>query len=224
MSARKRLQKTWSLAAAAWAAREARIAGVRYMKTPLEHDCHAALLAHGYGARKGRTGNTGESRALMAATMGYSSPFDSWDQASTAMLADESRHLAAADLYILTPQMLDVVIAAAQSLILADLALLREDDLPSLAAPWSCPARWSPGTHPAAWPVRLPSPGGRRPCCRCRAGWGSAWPGCPLCGCPRTSPLPGPLPPSCKRPAPSTSPCRPCCSRVSGHCRCTPRP
>jgi hypothetical protein len=47
------------------------------------------------------------------------------------MLADEARYLAAADLYVLTPQMLDVVIAAAQSLTLADLALLRKDDLPS---------------------------------------------------------------------------------------------
>ena len=47
------------------------------------------------------------------------------------MLADEARYLAGADLYVLTPQMLDVVIAAAQSLTFADLALLREDDLPS---------------------------------------------------------------------------------------------
>ncbi len=46
------------------------------------------------------------------------------------MLADEARYLGAADLYVLTPQMLDVVIAAAQSLSSADLGLLRDDDLP----------------------------------------------------------------------------------------------
>jgi hypothetical protein len=46
------------------------------------------------------------------------------------VLTDEARYLAAADLYVLTPQMLDVVIAAAQSLTFADLSLLR-DDLPS---------------------------------------------------------------------------------------------
>ena len=132
MSARKHPQKEWSLAAAARAAREARIAAVRYMReTTLERDWQAALLAYGYGARRSYTSNPGEGRALMAAIMGYPSPFDSWDQASAVMLADEARYLASADLYVLTPQMLDVVIAAAQSLTLADLALLREDDLPS---------------------------------------------------------------------------------------------
>jgi hypothetical protein len=47
------------------------------------------------------------------------------------VLADEARYLATADLYVLTPQMLDVVIAAAQSLTFTDLGLLRDDDLPS---------------------------------------------------------------------------------------------
>ena len=69
---------------------------------------------------------------MVFANMGYPPPYPaSWDQASAMMLADEARYLAGADLYVLTPQMLDVVIAAAQPLTFADLALPREDDLPS---------------------------------------------------------------------------------------------
>jgi hypothetical protein len=45
-------------------------------------------------------------------------------------MAVEARYLAGADLYVLTPQMLDVVIAAAQTLTLGDLGLLADDDLP----------------------------------------------------------------------------------------------
>jgi hypothetical protein len=45
------------------------------------------------------------------------------------MLADEARYLAAADLYVLTPQMCDVVVAAALSLTVHDLELMDADDL-----------------------------------------------------------------------------------------------
>ena len=64
--------------------------------------------------------------------MGYPAPYPAdWDQASAMVLADEARYLAAADLYVLTPQMLDVVIAAAQSLTFTDPGQLRDDDLPT---------------------------------------------------------------------------------------------
>ena len=53
-------------------------------------------------------------------------------QLTELVLADEARYLAEADLYILTPQMCDVVIAAAQTLTREDLELLSEDDLPGL--------------------------------------------------------------------------------------------
>jgi hypothetical protein len=98
----------------------------------IEREWHAAVLSYGHQARAARSGNPDGARALLFATMGYPPPFpDGWDQASAMMLADEARYLAGADLYVLTPQMLDVVIAAAQSLTFADLGLLREDDLPS---------------------------------------------------------------------------------------------
>jgi hypothetical protein len=129
----KQREKAWSLAGAARAAREARIAAVRYMReAAIEREWHAATLAYGHQTRVAHSDNPDQARALLFATMGYPPPYpDSWSQASAMMLADEARYLASADLYVLTPQMLDVVIAAAQSLTLADLALLREDDLPS---------------------------------------------------------------------------------------------
>jgi hypothetical protein len=129
----KQREKAWSLAAAARAAREARIAAIRYMReAAIERQWQAAVLSYGHQSRAARSDNPDRDRALLFATMGYPPPYpDGWDQASAMMLADEARYLAGADLYVLTPQMLDVVIAAAQSLTFADLALLREDDLPS---------------------------------------------------------------------------------------------
>ena len=133
MTARKQRKKVWSLAAVARSGRDARAAAVRYMREAgVERQWHAGVLAYAHRARAATSGDPDGARALQFATMGYPPPYPGdWDQASTLMLADEARYLAAADLYVLTPQMLDVVIAAAQSLTLADLGLLREDDLPS---------------------------------------------------------------------------------------------
>ena len=83
-------------------------------------------------------------------------------------LGDEARYLAEADLYVLTLQMLDVVIAAAQMLNAGDLGLLREDDLPSLAGVvvlprpliTRLPTRSLPQDIAYAWrsPWRIPLP------------------------------------------------------------------
>jgi hypothetical protein len=91
-----------------------------------------------------------------------------WDRASEVILGDEARFLAEADLYVLTPQMLDVVIAAAQTLNAGDLGLLREDDLPSpsgvvvLPRPLitRLPTRSLPQDIAYAWrsPWRIPLP------------------------------------------------------------------
>jgi hypothetical protein len=188
----------------------------------IEREWHAAVLSYGHQARAARSGNPDGARALLFATMGYPPPFpDGWDQASAMMLADEARYLAGADLYVLTPQMLDVVIAAAQSLTFADLALLREDDLPSPSGAVVLP-RPLVTRHPSGsllqeiaftWrsPSQVPLPGGM--------GFGRA--GCRRCGCRATPPPPGPAAASCRRPARSAWPCRRCCWRSSGPCRCT---
>lgn len=135
MAAGKQREKAWSLAAAARSARDARIAAARYMReAAAEQDWQAAVLAYADRARAAAGGDPDRVRALQFATMGYPPPYPAdWDQAAAMLLADETRYLASADLYVLTPQMLDVVIAAAQSLTFADLGLLREDDLPSLS-------------------------------------------------------------------------------------------
>src|SRR5579863_9065429 len=105
MAARKQQDKEWSLAGVARAAREARIAAVRYMReAAIEREWHAAVLAYGHQARAARSDNPDRARALVFATMGYPPSYpDGWDQASAMMLADEARYLADADLYVLTP-------------------------------------------------------------------------------------------------------------------------
>src|SRR5688500_9971186 len=52
-------------------------------------------------------------------------------QAAERVLRDEARWLGEADLYIVSPQMCDVVVAAAQTLTLDDLGLITPEDLPS---------------------------------------------------------------------------------------------
>jgi hypothetical protein len=58
MAAGKQREKAWSLAAAARAAREARIAAVRYIReAAIEREWHAAVLSYGHQARAARSGN-----------------------------------------------------------------------------------------------------------------------------------------------------------------------
>jgi hypothetical protein len=115
--ATRRPKNAWSLAASARLTRDARIAAVRYMReSSAERQWHAAMLAYGHQARTASTGDPAGARALQFATMGYPPPYpEDWDRASAVLLAYEARYLAGADLYVLTPQMLDVVIAAAQT-------------------------------------------------------------------------------------------------------------
>src|SRR6266487_2760645 len=110
MAARKQQNKEWSLAGAARAARDARIAAVRYMReAAIEREWHAVTLAYGHRTRVAQSDNPDQARAMVFANMGYPPPYPaSWDQASAMMLADEARYLTDADLYVLTSQMLDV--------------------------------------------------------------------------------------------------------------------
>ena len=167
-----RRQQPWSLAAAARSARDARIGAVRYMReASVERQWYASMLAHGHRGRAAGSGDPDGGRALSFAVMGYPPPYPAdWDQASAMVLADEARYLATADLYVLTPQMLDVVIAAAQSLTFTDLGLLRDDDLPSPSGAVILPrpllTRLPTGSlqqdFAFSWrsPWRLPLPGG----------------------------------------------------------------
>ncbi len=127
--------KPWSLTGSARAARDARVAAIRYMRTsPVELAWHATILARAHESRAAGSGNPEAARALFWSTTGYAPPYPpTWRQASAMILNDEARYLSLADLYVITPQMLAVVAAAAQTLRYGDLGLLREDDLPGPA-------------------------------------------------------------------------------------------
>jgi hypothetical protein len=72
------------------------------------------------------------ARAMLFGGLGYRPPYPAgWDEAADLVTLDEARYLADAALYVITPQMCDVVVAAAQSLTLDDLKLVDEEDLPS---------------------------------------------------------------------------------------------
>jgi len=163
--------RTWSLAGSARSARDTRLAAVGYLRqAAVERQCHAAMLAYGHRARAAASdGDPAAIRALEFAAMGDLPPYPSdWEEAATMVLADEERCLAQADLYVLTPQMLDVVIAAAQTLDLTDLSLLTQADLPTPAGVVVLPrpliTRLPTGTlqHEAAFtwrsPWRIPLP------------------------------------------------------------------
>jgi hypothetical protein len=88
-------------------------------------------LQAAYQLHAAHTGHPAAAWVLLFGGMGYRPPFpDDWEAAAEMVLADEARYLAEAELYILPPQMCDVVIAAAQSLTVQDLDLLSEEDLP----------------------------------------------------------------------------------------------
>src|SRR5256885_1797571 len=101
----KQREKAWSLAAAARAAREARIAAVRYMReAAIEREWQAAVLSYGHQAWAARSGNPDGARVLLFPTMGYPPPYpDCWGQANPVKPADRGRYLARAGLVALTP-------------------------------------------------------------------------------------------------------------------------
>jgi hypothetical protein len=127
--------KPWSLTHAARAARDARVTAIRYMRnSPVELAWHATILARAHESRAAGSGSPGAALAFFWSTTGYAPPYPpTWRQASAMILNDEARYLSQADLYVITPPMLAVVAAAAQTLRYSDLSLLRDDDLPGPA-------------------------------------------------------------------------------------------
>jgi hypothetical protein len=125
--------KGWSLTSAARAAREARIATAKHLgETPIARLWEMSKLQRAYEIHAAHLGHPPSALALLFGGLGYQPPFPSdWGPAAELVVGDEACYVAQADLYILTPQMCDVVIAAAQSLTREDLELISEDDLPS---------------------------------------------------------------------------------------------
>lgn len=165
--------KSWSLTGSARAARDARVAAIRYMRTsPVELDWHATILARGHESRAAGAGSPDAARAMLFTSMGCAPPYPpTWRQASAMILTEEARYLSQADLYVITPQMLAVVTAAAQTLRYSDLSLLRNDDLPGpggvVVLPQPLRLRLPTGgieeAHAYTWrlPWRIPLPEGQ---------------------------------------------------------------
>lgn len=123
----------WSLTGAARAAREARVASARFLATPAMAEWHESELQRTlvlYQAFDGGDGRIGLFRLL--GNLGYLPPYPDRDHLSEVILRDEARYLRGADLYVLSPQMADVVLAAALALTEQDLLLMRAEHMPTL--------------------------------------------------------------------------------------------
>lgn len=125
--------KQWTLTGAARAAREARIATANWSRNaPIARRWEMAKLVNAYTVHHTQTGDSKLAQALLFGGLGWQRPYPaSWPEAAERVLAEEATALSGADLYILTPDMLDVVIAAAESLTIDDLQYLAADDLPA---------------------------------------------------------------------------------------------
>lgn len=132
MGAKKRV-KQWTMAGAARAARDARVATVKYLAdSEIAVKVQMGNLARAYQVKlQAFGGNQFSAMLSLFGGMGYPRSPSDWRSAAEMVLADETRNLAQAQLYVLSPQMCDVVIAAAQSLTIDDLYLINETDLPT---------------------------------------------------------------------------------------------
>jgi hypothetical protein len=141
MANRSRKQKQWTLAGAARSARDARIASAAFLATPAMARWHQLRLMSAYAYHKHHRGDHDLALGQLYGGMGYRPPYPGWQDGSAMVLADEARYLAEADLYVVSPEMCDVVVAAALTLDVTDLSLITPEDLPARAVPWSCPIR-----------------------------------------------------------------------------------
>lgn len=121
------------MAGGARAARQARIATVEHLRhAPIARTWHLGKLWEAFQLHTENLGSRHAATLMLFGGLGYRPPYPtSWPAAAELIVADEARYLAKADLYILTPQMCDVVVAAAHTVTVDDLQLLDADDLPS---------------------------------------------------------------------------------------------
>ncbi|MGC4939311.1 hypothetical protein [Kribbella sp. DT2] len=133
----KRKKLGWTAAGAARAARESRIATAGFLReAELAYEMQAHRLMDLHQVKTAHLGAGQESAALQLMVAGYGYDPESWMPANFAQFGamvttDQGSDLASADLYILSPQMCDVVVAAALSLSFDDLSLMAKEDLPT---------------------------------------------------------------------------------------------
>lgn len=132
--------KKWTAAGAARSAREARVATAEHLRSaPIAQLWYGGKLMSAHElARHQIDGWSQEgaeaAEALVLGGMSLAPPYPhDWYTAARLVLDDEVETLTVAPLYVLSPQMCDVVIAAAQTLTIEDLELVDVEDLPSPA-------------------------------------------------------------------------------------------
>jgi hypothetical protein len=131
MTAKK--PKKWSATGAARFAREARISTVQFLATSrLAPLWERSKVINAYGFHRDHLGDHDAAMSTLLGYLGYQRPYpQGWDAIAQMLVTDEARYLAEAELYILAPDMCDVVVAGALTLTLEDLRQLGNEDLPS---------------------------------------------------------------------------------------------
>lgn len=137
----QRRKRGWTASGAARQARDARIATAGFFRdAPAAREWNQAKLMAAYQTKVNALRLQAPepvarevAMSLLLTGLGYAETWspEGWDEVTNRVVADEARYLAEADLYVLSPQLADVVVAAAQTLTIDDLALMTADDLPS---------------------------------------------------------------------------------------------
>src|SRR3954471_14177810 len=122
----RKKSRSWTVAGAARYARDARVATEAHLRrSAIARQWHVSKLIDAYQFHVQHLGNRAAARTLLFGGLGFTPPYPSnWDSASDLIVTEEADVLAAVDLYVLTPQMCDVVVAAALTLTPEDLPLL----------------------------------------------------------------------------------------------------
>ncbi|MFI5606854.1 hypothetical protein [Amycolatopsis sp. NPDC051903] len=132
---KKKERKSWTAAGAARAARDAQVATAKYLRsTDLAMRVEASSLSRQFQINlRTYAGNRDAARLAYFGALGYTDRQipSNLTSAARMVLDDDARNLAEAQLYVVSPQMCDVVLAAAQTLTRDDLALVGPEDLPS---------------------------------------------------------------------------------------------
>jgi hypothetical protein len=90
-----------------------------FREAPIARSWQASKLLGAYQVKVTHLGgHQAEAASLLFTGMGYSESWrpGNWMEAAEQVVTDEAQNMAGADLYILSPHMCDVVIAAAQTL------------------------------------------------------------------------------------------------------------
>jgi hypothetical protein len=126
------MPKEWTLTGAARAAREARLSTARFLtRAPLAVQWQHERLVRGRQMWLRVHQHPKLADLILYGGMGHAPPYRDPGSMAKLLAGEEAARLASADLYVLSPDMLVVVVAAAQGLSVEDLRLLDESDMPT---------------------------------------------------------------------------------------------